>query len=256
MDDELREAASPRGAAGEGSDIDLSIVVPVFDEAGNIRPVVDELLAATGGLGRVEVIFVDDGSRDETPAILARVAAERPAVRVLRHRRNAGKSAALWTGVEAARGEWIVTFDGDGQNDPADIARLVAARDAATAEGVRLVAGIRRRRADTALKRASSRIANRVRRRILGDGVRDTACGLKLIERKAYLELPYFDHMHRFLPALIQRDGGRVVSVDVADRRRISGTSKYGLHNRLWTGIADMLGVLWLQRRALGDSGE
>ena len=255
MNDQSRETASPRTAGGDGSKIDLSIVVPVFDEAANIQPVVDELLAATASLGRVEVIFVDDGSRDGTPAALARAAARNSAIRTVRHRRNAGKSAALWTGIEAARADWVLTFDGDGQNDPADIARMVAARDAAEAT-IHLVAGIRRRRADTALKRISSRVANRVRRRILGDEVRDTACGLKLVERRAYLNLPYFDHMHRFLPALIKRDGGRIVSIDVTDRRRLSGASKYGLHDRLWTGIADMLGVLWLQRRALGGGGE
>src|SRR6185295_15201238 len=169
-----------------------------------------------------------------------------PRLRVLVHAASCGQSTALLTGVRAARGEWIATLDGDGQNDPADIPKLLAAR----ANGLAMIAGYRKSRRDTWIKRISSRIANGVRSRMLGDATPDTGCGLKLFRRATFLELPYFDHMHRFLPALVQRHGGRTVSVEVNHRPRSRGVSNYGTLDRLWVGIVDLFGVMWLKRRA------
>ncbi len=235
--------------------VPLSIVVPVRNEAENILPLLAEIHAALENQGEFEVVYVDDGSRDATPARLAEALARFPRLRVLVHRDNCGQSAALMTGVRAARGEWVATLDGDGQNDPADIPKLIAARDSARDSAahrgtLQLVAGYRRARRDTWLKRLSSRVANAVRSRLLGDATPDTGCGLKLFARAAYLELPYFDHMHRFLPALVQRNGGTTFSVEVGHRPRTRGRSNYGLFDRLWVGIVDLLGVMWLKRRA------
>lgn len=253
------EAASARrqGAADGG----LSVVVPVYDEAANVAPLAAEIVAALDrvagaapGGGGYEIIFVDDGSSDGTGEALRALRRTLPQLRVLRHRRNCGQSAALMTGVAAARGAWIVTLDGDGQNDPADVPRLLAALGAPEApENLAMVAGVRVHRRDPWIRRAGSRLANGVRARLLGDDTPDTGCGLKLIRREAYLAMPYFDHMHRFLPALVQRDGGAVVHVEVSHRPRRSGASKYGLGvgNRLWAGIVDLVGVMWLQRRAV-----
>ena len=227
----------------------LSVVVPVRNEEDNILPLLAEIHAALEGHGEFEVLYVDDGSSDRTAAVLGEALGRYPRLRVLTHRQSAGQSAALWSGMRAARGAWIATLDGDGQNDPADLPRLLAARDAAQRGGLRLICGYRRSRRDTWLKRLSSRIANAVRSRLLSDATPDTGCGLKLIERATCLELPFFDHMHRFLPALVQRAGGATVSVDVRHRPRTRGRSNYGMHNRLWVGIVDLFGVLWLQRR-------
>jgi len=230
--------------------LQLSIVVPVRNEEDNILPLLAEIHAALEGGGDFEVVYVDDGSTDATPARLAEAMKRYSCLRVLAHQESCGQSAALMTGFRAARGGWIATLDGDGQNDPADIPRLLAARDAAAAPaGLQLVAGYRRRRQDTWLKRFSSRVANGVRSRLLGDATPDTGCGLKLILRSAVLELPVFDHMHRFLPALIQRNGGATLSVEVNHRPRTRGTSNYGMLDRLWVGIVDLFGVMWLQRR-------
>ncbi|HEY6966726.1 MAG TPA: glycosyltransferase family 2 protein [Burkholderiales bacterium] len=226
----------------------LSIVVPVRNEQDNILPLLEEIHAALPGQADFEVIYVDDGSTDATPARLAEAMTRYPRLRVLAHRSSCGQSAALMTGFRAARGEWIATLDGDGQNDPADIPSLAAARAGAPAN-LQLVAGYRKTRRDTWLKRISSRVANGVRSRLLGDATPDTGCGLKLILRSACLELPYFDHMHRFLPALVQRNGGATVSVEVNHRPRSRGVSNYGLFDRLWVGIVDLCGVLWLKRR-------
>ncbi len=229
----------------------LSIVVPVRNEAENILPLLAEIHAALENQGEFEVVYVDDGSGDATPQRLAEAMTRYPRLRVLAHRLSCGQSAALMTGMRAARGEWVVTLDGDGQNDPADIQKLLAARDAAgRPENLQLIAGYRRNRRDNWLKRISSRIANGVRSRLLGDATPDTGCGLKLMARAAYLELPYFDHMHRFLPALVQRNGGATISVDVNHRPRTRGRSNYGLFDRLWVGIVDLFGVMWLRRRA------
>jgi dolichol-phosphate mannosyltransferase len=230
--------------------LQLSIVVPVRNEQENVLPLLAEIHTALAGFPEFEVVYVDDGSSDATPQRLAEAMQQYPRLRVLSHRASCGQSTALMTGVRAAAGEWIATLDGDGQNDPADIPKLLAARDRGRAAALWLIAGYRKSRRDTWLKRLSSRIANGVRSRLLGDATPDTGCGLKLIRRATYLELPYFDHMHRFLPALVQRAGGQTVSVEVNHRPRTRGTSNYGLFDRLWVGIVDLFGVMWLKRRA------
>lgn len=227
--------------------MDLSIVVPVMNEVDNVTTLFEEIRTHLEGRLDLELIFVDDGSRDGTPETLAGLARQTPWLRVLRHTRNAGQSAALLTGVRAARADWVATLDGDGQNDPADLLRLWAMKDSGAAAD--LYIGHRVARHDSPLRRLSSRVANGVRARLLGDGAPDTGCGIKLFRRETFLALPYFDHMHRFLPALIQREGGKVASVPVNHRPRLRGHSKYGVGNRLWVGIVDLLGVLWLLRR-------
>ncbi len=230
----------------------LSIVIPVVDEAENIASVFAELQGKLARHGGYEVVFVDDGSRDSTVEEIQQLIAEHPHVRLVRHRGNCGKSAALITGATAARADWVVNMDGDGQNDPDDLWRLVeASRRADAPADLLLVAGQRRKRNDTRLKQISSRVANRVRRGITGDPTPDAACGLKLYRRDVFLQLPRFDNMHRFLSALFLRHGGSVVSVLVEDRPRAAGQSKYGFFDRLWVGIADLFGVMWLQRRRL-----
>ncbi|HXH02508.1 MAG TPA: glycosyltransferase family 2 protein [Candidatus Competibacteraceae bacterium] len=230
--------------------IQLSVVIPVYNEADNLAPLLAEVCAALDGTLHYEIIVVDDGSADDTSARLRTLQAQLPALRVLRHARNYGQSAALRSGIRAARAAWVGTLDGDGQNDPTDLLRLWRQLHGyPEAQRPRLLAGQRQHRQDDWLRRLSSRIANAVRGRLLGDATPDTGCGLKLIQRQAFLELPFFDHMHRFLPALIQRDGGRVVSVPVNHRPRRHGRSKYGVWNRLWVGIVDLAGVLWLIRR-------
>ncbi len=230
----------------------LSLVIPAYNEAENVVPLIGEIARCLEGCCVYEVIVVDDGSDDDTLQRLRSLrAGAAGSLRVLRHRENLGQSAALRNGIAAARGTWVATLDGDGQNDPADIPRLLATlAESRSEERLRLVCGHRVRREDPWQKRLSSRIANAVRGRLLGDAAPDTGCGLKLVHRQAFLDLPFFDHMHRFLPALIERGGGTVVSVEVGHRPRLRGQSKYGIQNRLWVGIADLCGVLWLQRRA------
>lgn len=228
----------------------VSVVVPVRDEADNILSLIGEIHDALAERESFEIVYVDDGSSDETPARLAEARARFAELRVLRHRTSCGQSAAIRSGVRAARGALIVTLDGDGQNDPADIPALLAAWRAADAPAaLGMVTGERVRRRDSGLRRLSSRIANGVRRRLLDDGIADTGCGLKLFSREAFLALPYFDHMHRFLPALMRRDGYAVAVVPVNHRPRQAGRSKYGVMNRLWVGIVDLCGVMWLKRR-------
>ena len=227
----------------------LSVVVPVHNERDNIVPLIEEIVAALRGRVALEIVYVDDASRDDSLAVLREARQRFPELRVLRHLSQSGQSTAVRTGVKAARGAWIATLDGDGQNDPADIPKLLAARDAGEA-AVKCYAGWRVNRRDDALKRVSSKVANAVRSRILRDATPDTGCGLKLFEREAFLDLPYFDHMHRFLPALFQRAGWQVRSVPVNHRPRTRGVSKYGMWNRLWVGIVDLRGVGWLIRRA------
>jgi dolichol-phosphate mannosyltransferase len=230
--------------------VDVSIIIPVRNEAENIEPLLEEIRAALDGQFAYEVICVNDGSTDGTAAQLITAARESPRLRVIHHTESCGQSAALWSGVRAARAPWIATLDGDGQNDPADIPKLLAVpRDPSAPAALRLVTGHRRRRRDSPMKRLSSRIANGVRARLLDDRTPDTGCGLKLIHRESYLALPFFDHMHRFLPALVQREGGATVSVEVKHRPRMRGRSNYGLHDRLWAGIVDLIGVMWLKRR-------
>jgi dolichol-phosphate mannosyltransferase len=230
--------------------MELSIVIPVRNEAPNVAPLVAEIRAALDGRIDYEIVYVDDGSADGTVAAIDQARAGFPALRGVRHRARAGQSAAIRSGVKAAAAPWIATLDGDGQNDPADIPRLWAmAREAPDAQHL-LIAGRRAKRRDSAVKRLSSRIANGVRARMLGDDTPDTGCGLKLFSRALYLDLPFFDHQHRFLPALALREGGRVISVPVNHRPRERGTSNYGTLDRLWVGIVDLGGVMWLKRRS------
>lgn len=226
----------------------LSVVVPVRNEAGNIGPLVDEIALALEGRGPFEVIYVDDGSRDETPAVLAGLRQSRPWLRQIRHEASCGQSAAVRTGVRSARAPVIVTIDGDGQNDPAYIPALADALERA-GPSAGIAAGQRLGRKDTGFKKMQSRIANAVRGRVLKDGTRDTGCGLKAFRREVYLALPYFDALHRFMPALVRREGLEVVLVDVVDRPRLTGVSNYGFFDRLWVGILDLAGVWWLIRR-------
>ncbi len=228
--------------------VDVSVVVPFYDEADNVIALIDEIVAAMGTRA-YEIVAVDDCSRDETFARLEQAARRYPQLQVVRHAVNRGQSAALCSGADRARGEWLATLDGDGQNDPADVPRLLA-RVTDTPACPDMLCGHRTTRRDDFLRRLSSRVANGVRARLLGDATPDTGCGLKLIRRRIFMALPRFDHMHRFLPALVLRDGGVVESVAVAHRPRLHGKSKYGMWNRLGVGIVDLAGVMWLKRRA------
>jgi dolichol-phosphate mannosyltransferase len=223
----------------------ISVVVPVRNEAPNISPLVNEITAALAGVPH-EIIYVDDGSTDTSGAELAALTSTHP-LRWLRHTQSCGQSAAVVTGVRAAKGAWIATLDGDGQNDPADIPALLAR--ALAAQGPILVAGHRTKRRDNWRKRISSRIANKIRAALLNDHTPDTGCGLKLFPRDLFLSLPHFDHMHRYLPALFIRAGAEVVSVPVNHRPRERGVSNYGTIDRLLVGIPDLFGVWWLMRR-------
>lgn len=225
----------------------LSVVVPAKNEAQNIAPLVQELSDALASLAPFEVIYVDDGSTDGTPAELERLRGMHPWLRQIRHARSAGQSAAVRTGVRAARARLVATLDADGQNDPAFIPKLIAALEAQPAAG--LAAGQRVGRKDTGFKRMQSRIANAVRGAILRDGTRDSGCGLKCFRRDAFLALPYFDAIHRFLPALMRREGHGVVLVDIVDRPRRHGQSNYTMWKRLLIGLVDLMGVWWLIRR-------
>ena len=229
--------------------MDLSVVIPLKNEAENIAPLAGEIRAALDGLVEYEILFVDDGSNDATGAEVSRLAARMPQVRLLHHARNCGQSAAIRTGVRAARAACIATLDGDGQNDPADIPALWRLARQAPANPPLMIAGYRERRQDSWSKRLASGVANAVRGRLLRDRTPDTGCGLKLFPRSLFLDLPYFDHMHRFLPALVLREGGVVRSVPVNHRPRRQGLSKYGVLDRLGVGIVDLFGVMWLQRR-------
>jgi len=228
----------------------LSVVVPVHNEEDNVAPLVEEIVAALGVRGGYEIVYVDDGSGDGTWARLEELARLYTEFRAVHHAERRGQSAAVVTGVRAARGSIIATLDGDGQNDPTDILKLLAVFEAREPEAPPLmVAGNRTTRRDTGTRRIASRIANGVRSRLLGDATPDTGCGLKVFGRDIFLAMPAFDHMHRFLPALMIRGGGEVVSVPVGHRPRARGSSKYGIWDRLWVGIVDLAGVMWLKRR-------
>jgi dolichol-phosphate mannosyltransferase len=226
----------------------LSVVIPVYNESGNLELLLEEIERALAARMRFEVVVVDDGSVDETPAEAAELSRTRPWLRIERHVSNRGQSAAIRTGALAASAPVVAILDGDGQNDPADIPPLFAALMLSDSG---MAVGERRRRRDNWSRRASSRIANRIRSSLLRDGIRDTGCGLKAFYRDEFLELPAFDHMHRFLPALMLQRGRKIRSVPVNHRPRRHGRSKYGIRNRLWPGIVDLLGVMWLERRRL-----
>ena len=228
---------------------DFSVVVPVRNEADNISPLIAELKTVMTALQPYEIVIVDDGSDDATPEALRDQARACPEIRVIRHRSSAGQSAAITTGVNEARAGIIITLDGDGQNDPADIPALLDRFREADNPDLLLVTGERQKRRDSLLKRLSSRVANAVRGTLLGDHTPDTGCGLKVFSRPAYLAMPGFDHMHRFLPALMLCQGGHVLSVPVNHRARQHGATKYGVFDRLGVGIVDLFGVMWLQRR-------
>jgi dolichol-phosphate mannosyltransferase len=249
-------APQPRyaGAISPGNQphVELSVVVPVHNERENLAPLVEEIVAAVSGVLPYEIVYVDDGSTDGTGDALQQLQLQVPTLRVVRHARSSGQSTAIRTGVIAARGRWIATLDGDGQNDPADIPALLTKACAIAAqrgdERV-LVAGWRTTRRDTRYTRWQSAIANGIRSRLLRDATPDTGCGLKVYARQLFLTLPYFDHMHRFMPALAIREGAAVQSVPVNHRPRRHGRSHYGVLNRAWVGLVDMLGVMWLARR-------
>ena len=233
---------------GNGRDRpEISVVVPVRNEAGNVAPLVAEIAAALAGRA-FEIVYVNDGSTDATEAELRGLMAQYPWLRQIRHEKSCGQSAAIRTGVNLAQGSIVVTIDGDGQNDPAFIPALVAALEAG-APGSGLIAGQRVGRKATGFKKLQSRVANAVRGAVLKDGTRDTGCGLKAFRRDLFLSLPYFDGLHRFLPALVRREGFAIGYVDVVDRPRRHGTSNYGFFDRLWVGILDLAGVWWLIRR-------
>ncbi|MGJ5180419.1 glycosyltransferase family 2 protein [Bradyrhizobium oligotrophicum] len=226
----------------------VSIVVPVRNEAGNITPLITEIAAALDGLWPYEIIYVNDGSTDDTAQRLAEEMARRPNLRVLRHEKSSGQSAAVRSGIRAAHGAMVATLDGDGQNNPAFLPDLIGALEKGGAR-VGLVAGQRVGRKDTGFKKLQSRFANKIRNAVLHDGTRDTGCGLKAVRRDVFLMMPYFDGLHRFLPALVRREGYDIAYIDVIDRPRHSGVSNYGFFDRLWIGIMDLAGVWWLIRR-------
>jgi len=228
---------------------EVSVVVPVFNEQDNIPPLLAEIAAALRGHADFEIVYVDDASKDDSLAVLTRAKAQYPELRVIRHVSQSGQSTAIRNGVKAARGRWIATLDGDGQNDPADIPKLIAMRNDSS-DAIKLFAGWRVNRKDSGSKRWASKWANAIRSRLLHDDTPDTGCGIKLFERAAFLDLPYFDHMHRYLPALMQRAGWQVRSVPVNHRSRSTGVSKYNNFNRALVGITDLRGVGWLIKRS------
>ena len=227
----------------------ISVVIAVYNEIDNIEPLLSEILQTLDKLERFEVIIVDDASKDGTTQRLTQLCQQYNRLRPVYHSRNYGQSIAVISGVRAARYDWVVTLDGDGQNDPADIPKLFAAAANLNVNRPVLVAGTRVQRNDTWIRRCSSKIANGIRDRLLQDNCPDSGCGLKLFQRAIFLQLPHFNHLHRFLPALFKRINGQIVNVPVNHRPRLRGQSKYGTMNRLWIGIVDIFGVMWLLRR-------
>ncbi|MBS3965193.1 MAG: glycosyltransferase family 2 protein [Methylomonas sp.] len=227
----------------------VSVVVPVHNEAGNVEDLMAEIHQALVGQSTYEMIFVDDGSTDDTLPILKQNLPTYPALRILTHRQACGQSRAIHTGVVAARFDWVATLDGDGQNDPTDIPALIDELVRRNNDQLWMLAGFRHRRNDTGWRRFSSKLANAVRQAILHDQTPDSGCGLKLFRRDKFLALPYFDHIHRFLPAMIRMAGGEVISVKVNHRPRSHGQSKYGTLDRLLVGVIDLPGVVWLKKR-------
>jgi len=228
---------------------DLSVVIPVQNEEENVRMLIDEVRQALDGVLNYELIYVNDGSTDSTLEILEQYRSEFSLLKIFSHEKGVGQSTAVQTGIKHAESPVIATLDGDGQNDPADIPALFQVLIENSATGVVLVNGYRKKRKDTFIKRMSSRFANGIRRWLLDDDTPDTGCGLKVFSRDAYLDIPFFDHLHRFLPAMMINGGGRVMSVEVNHRERQLGSSHYGFFDRLWVGIFDILGVIWLKAR-------
>ena len=228
----------------------ISVIVPVLNEEGNIASLLQDIELASSASPISEIVYVDDGSNDETYSILKSLKATYPSLRVIKHDRSCGQSAALWTGIKAASNDLVVTLDGDGQNDPADIKILYDQYVQNEHITPRLmITGERKKRNDSLMRRLASRSANRIRSALLRDQTKDTGCSLKLFLRKDYINLPYFDHMHRFLPALMLRDQVKLIHVPVSHRPRQSGVSKYGNFSRALVGVSDLLGVWWLQTR-------
>jgi dolichol-phosphate mannosyltransferase len=235
-------------SSSDATAVAVSIVVPVRNEAGNVSPLIAEIALVLDGRWNYEIIYVNDGSTDATAERLAEIMKQRGNLRQIRHATSSGQSAAVRSGVRAARGAIIATLDGDGQNDPAFLPDLISSIQNG-GDRIGLAAGQRVGRKDTGFKKIQSRIANAVRNAILRDGTRDTGCGLKAFRREVFLMMPYFDGLHRFLPALVRREGYAIAYVDVIDRPRHSGVSNYGFFDRLWIGIMDLTGVWWLIRR-------
>lgn len=235
--------------------IEISVVVPVYNEAGNVESLAREIAAAFDGRA-YEMIFVDDASSDDTRAVLVGLKEDLPALRVVGHRSNAGQSRAIRTGIRAAKGRMVATLDGDGQNVPADLPDLYRQLTRADAPSdLKMVMGRRAKRRDSAWKRFGSRWANAIRKRMLRDDCDDSGCGIKVMDREAFLSLPYFDHMHRYMPALMRAEGYGVEYKDVNHRERGAGTSKYTNFGRLWAALSDLRGVTWLIRRRRNPSG-
>jgi dolichol-phosphate mannosyltransferase len=235
----------------------LSVVVPVHNEADNLEPLIQEIQAALDGIVSYEIIYINDYSRDGTPEKLVQLNRKIDVLRVLTHNKQSGQSAAVRSGVMAAGAPLVATLDGDGQNNPADIPNLLTAyQEQAGSDPKLMICGHRAKRQDSFTKRISSKIANSIRASLLGDSTPDTGCGLKVFRAQDFLDLPNFDHMHRFLPALMIRSGGQVVSVEVSHRPRERGKSKYGTMDRLWVGITDLIGVMWLKRRQINPEVE
>ncbi len=228
----------------------LSVVIPLYNEVDNVAPLLSEIQATLSPWATFEIIAVDDFSQDGTLEKLMELKKSMPALRVLQHRRNLGQSTAIVNGVYAARFEYVVTLDGDGQNNPADILSLYeATKNNSKPIDQLLIAGSRQKRNDSPIRLISSRLANFARSHLLKDSCPDSGCGLKFFSRSMFLRLPHFDHVHRFLPALFIRSGASIINVPVSHRPRLRGTSKYGVMNRLWVGIVDLFGVAWLARR-------
>jgi dolichol-phosphate mannosyltransferase len=231
----------------DSSATDIAIVIPVYNEEENVLPLADEIAAAMQRVGRpYELMFVDDASTDSTAEKIARAQAANPCVRGLRHERNAGQSAALWTGIQATRAPIIVTLDGDRQNDPADLPQLLAAL-----EECDFVCGVRARRQDSWIRLISTKVARRARRMALKVDFCDTGCAFRAFRREALQGVFPFNGMHRFLPVLVHSNGFRAKEIDIGHRPRVAGQSKYGMSNRLWRGIYDLIALVWYQKRRI-----
>ena len=237
--------------APAGGGVGVSVVVPVMNEEENIEVLLGEILAVMRGKEAFEVLFIDDGSTDKTPEILAKAVKSTPELRAIRHKVNCGQSRALRTGILHAAGDIVVTMDGDGQNDPKDVPALIEKlRSSNRPETLGMVSGQRQKRQDSEIKKYASKLGNGIRQWLLSDGTMDTGCSLKAFRRDRFMRLPYFDHMHRYLPALMQREGFQVEFVPVSHRPRLHGSSKYGVLDRLLVSVRDLMGVMWLQKRA------